>query len=228
MCGRFALTAPASTITEIFQLDVLPDVLPRYNIAPTQDALCVVEEGGERRIEAFKWGLIPFWAKDRKIGYKTINARCETVASKPAFRAAFRRRRLLVIADGFYEWKRKGKQKLPFLMQVDEGKPFGIAGLWETWTDPDTLEEVRSCSIITCGPNALMEPIHDRMPVILPESAWDTWLDEQVQQPEVLQELLVPFPAERMAARRVSTYVNNARNYGADCQAPPEDEESPA
>lgn len=226
MCGRFALTAPASTITEIFQIDVLPEILPRYNIAPTQDVHCVVEEAGERSVQAFKWGLIPSWAKDRKMGYKTLNARSETAASKPAFRAAFRRRRVLVLADGFYEWKRQGKLKLPWLMQVDGGRPYGMAGLWETWVDPDTLEEVRSCSILTCGPNELMEPIHDRMPVILPEEAWSTWLDPQVQEVSMLQEMMRPFPAERMSARRVGTWVNNARNTGPACQAPPEDEEA--
>lgn len=226
MCGRFALTAPASTITEIFQIDVLPEILPRYNIAPTQDVHCVVEEGGERSVQAFKWGLIPSWAKDRKIGYKTINARSETAASKPAFRAAFRRRRVLVLADGFYEWKRQGKQKLPWLMQVDGGRPYGMAGLWETWVDPDTLEEVRSCTILTCGPNELMAPIHDRMPVILPEEAWSTWLDPQVQEVSMLQEMMRPFPAERMSARRVGSWVNDARHTGPACQAPPEDEEA--
>lgn len=224
MCGRFALTAPASTITEIFQIDVLPDVLPRYNIAPTQDVLCVVEEGGTRSAQMFKWGLIPFWSKDRKIAYKTLNARGETVASKPAFRAAFRRRRLLILTDGFYEWKREGKQKLPWLFQVDEGKPFAMAGLWESWTDPDTLEEVRSCTIITCDGNEVMTPVHHRMPVILPEEHWELWLDESQQDPAALQELLRPFPAERMGARRVSEYVNNARHQGPECQAPIEED----
>lgn len=226
MCGRFALTAPASTITEIFQIDVLPEILPRYNIAPTQDVHCVVEELGERKVEPFKWGLIPSWAKDRKIGYKTINARSETAATKPAFRAAFKRRRVLVLADGFYEWKRKGKLKLPWLMQVDGGKPYGMAGLWDTWVDPDTLEEVRSCTILTCGPNELMTSIHERMPVILPEETWATWLDPRMNDVATLQEMMQPFPADRMSARRVNTWVNNARNSGPDCQAPPEDEEA--
>lgn len=223
MCGRFALTAPASTITKVFQVDVLPEILPRYNVAPSQQVTCVVEEDGERKIEQFRWGLIPSWAKDRKISYKTINARSETVASKPSFRAAFRRRRLLVVADGFYEWKRSGKQKLPFLIQIDGGRPFGMAGLWETWTDPETGEELRTATIVTCGPNDVMAPIHNRMPVILPSERWETWLDPKNQDPAMLQELLQPFPAERTGARRVSTHVNDARHQGPDCQGPPEE-----
>jgi putative SOS response-associated peptidase YedK len=229
MCGRFALTAPASTIAEIFQVDVLPDVLPRYNVAPTSDILCVVEENGARTAQTFKWGLIPFWAKDRKIANQTLNARAETVASKPAFRSAFKRRRLLIVADGFYEWERKDKKtRLPHLFQTKDGKPFAMAGLWERWTDPESGDELRTCSIVTTTPNPLMEPIHDRMPVMLPEHAWDTWLDPEVNDPAALQELLVPFPADKMKERRVSTKVNDVRNKGADVQEDPEIEPSQA
>lgn len=228
MCGRFALTAPASTITEIFQVDVLPDVLPRYNVAPTTQVLCVVEEQpGERTAQTFRWGLVPFWAKDIKIGYRMINARSETVASKPAFRAAFKKRRLLILADGFYEWKRLDKKnKIPHLIGLGDGKPFAMAGIWESWTDPDSGDEVRTCSILTTGPNSLMEEIHDRMPVILPQSQWSLWLDPQVQDKERLQELLVPYPADEMAARRVSNKVGNVRNKGPEVQEPWEGEDS--
>jgi putative SOS response-associated peptidase YedK len=227
MCGRFALTAPASTITEIFQVDVLPDVLPRYNVAPTTQVACVVEDDGTRQMQTFRWGLIPFWAKDKKIAYKTINARGETVASKPAFRAAFKRRRLLVLADGFYEWERVDKKtKIPHLIQLKGGTPFGMAGLWERWTDPETGEEVRSCSIVTTTGNDLMQDIHDRMPVILPERAWDLWLDPKVDDTALLQELLVPYPSELMEERRVSTRVNNVRNKGEDVQSPYDEEET--
>lgn len=225
MCGRFALTAPASAIAEIFQVDVLPDVLPRYNVAPTTQVACVVQDDGKRTLQEFRWGLIPFWAKDKKIAYKTINARAETVASKPAFRSAFKRRRLLVIADGFYEWQRSGKKKIPHLVQLDDGRPFGMAGLWETWTDPETGEEVRTCSIVTTGGNDLMKPIHDRMPVILPEGTWDLWLDPKVDDPKVLQELLVPYPAEGMRERKVSSAVGNVKNKGPEVQGPYEEEE---
>lgn len=224
MCGRFALTAPASTITEIFQIDVLPDVLPRYNVAPTTQVAVVVEGDEGRELQSFRWGLIPFWAKDKKIGYRMLNARSETVSKKPAFRAAFKRRRLLILADGFYEWHREGKKKLPHLIQLADGKPFAMAGLWERWVDPETEEEVRSCTIVTTGPNELMEPIHNRMPVILPPEHWDTWLDPEVQDPALLQEMLVPYPADGMRERRVSTTVNNVRNQGPQCQEPPEEE----
>lgn len=224
MCGRFALTAPASAIAEIFQVDVLPDVLPRYNVAPTTRVACVVQEDGERALKELRWGLIPSWAKDRKIAYKTINARAETVASKPAFRSAFKRRRLLVLADGFYEWQRAGKTKIPHLVQLDDARPFGMAGLWESWTDPETGEEVPTCTIITTSGNELMKPIHDRMPVILPERSWDLWLDATVDDKEVLQELLVPYPADEMRERRVSSDVGNVKNKGPEVQGPYEDE----
>jgi putative SOS response-associated peptidase YedK len=166
----------------------------------------------------FKWGLIPFWAKDSKIAYKTINARGETVASKPSFRASFKKKRCLIVADGFYEWKRLSKtNKIPHHIQLADGKPFAMAGLWARWTDPNTADDVLSCSIVTIGPNALMDDIHDRMPVILDKADWDAWLSPDTP-PEMLQELIRPFPAERMKARKVSTYVNNARNQGPDCQ----------
>ena len=222
MCGRFALTAPASDIAEIFQVDVLPDVLPRYNIAPTTQVACVVEEEGVRTMQTFRWGLIPSWAKDKKIGYRTINARAETVAGKPAFRSAFKRRRLLVLADGFYEWQRfgrgRGATKVPHLIQLQGGTPFAMAGLWERWTDPESEEEVRSCTIVTTSGNELMKPIHDRMPVILPRDRWDLWLDGTMQDKEVLQELLVPYAADEMQERAVSSSVGNVKNKGPEVQ----------
>lgn len=226
MCGRFALTAPASTITEIFQVDVLPDVLPRYNVAPTTQVLCVVQEDGERVAKTFRWGLVPFWAKDLKVGYRMINARSETAASKPAFRAAFKKRRLLILADSFYEWLRKDKKiKIPHMIGMKDHRPFAMAGLWERWTDPEG-EDIYTCSILTTGPNELMESIHDRMPVILPEHHWNLWLDPAVQDKERLQELLVPYPAEQMAARRVSKLVGNVKNKGPEVQGPWEGDEA--
>lgn len=220
MCGRYSLTAPASEIAEIFQVDVLPEILPRYNVAPSQAVPVIVQEASMRSLQLFSWGLIPFWAKDKKIAYKTINARGETVESKPAFRSSFKRRRCLIIADGFYEWKRLSKtEKIPHHMVVDGGKPFAMAGLWASWTDPAAADEVLSCSIVTTGPNALMDGIHDRMPVILPQEHWDRWLDPSNDDVAGLKELLVPFDADRMQARAVSTHVNNARNQGPQCQA---------
>lgn len=222
MCGRFALTAPASTIAEIFQIDVLPDVLPRYNVAPSQSIAAIVAEDGIRKMTTFRWGLIPSWAKDPKIAYKMINARSETAASKPSFRSAFKRRRCLILADGFYEWTRKSKtEKIPHLIQTDQGTPFAMAGLWERWVSPEG-DEILSASILTTGPNALMEPIHNRMPVILPDDAWDPWLDPKTDS-AVLQELMVPYPADRMQERTVTQRVNNARHEGPDVQGPPEE-----
>jgi putative SOS response-associated peptidase YedK len=226
VCGRFALTAPASTIAEIFQVDVLPDVLPRYNIAPTTLVPTVIQGAeGQRELVEMRWGLVPTWAKDPKVGYKLINARAETVASKPAFRAAFKRRRALIVADGFYEWQKVDKKtKVPHLIQLGDGRPFGMAGLWERWTNPISGEAFLTCAIVTTGPNALMTSIHDRMPVILPPEAWDVWLDPEVQDKERLSELLVPYPADRMKERRVSSSVGNVKNKGPDVQGPYEDE----
>lgn len=219
MCGRYALTAPASVITEIFQVDVLPDVLPRYNVAPTQQVATIIASLGVRTMQHMRWGLIPFWSKDAKIAYKTINARGETVRTKPAFRSSFKRKRCLILADGFYEWKRRSKtDKVPHLIQMADGRPFAMAGLWATWVDPSSMEEVVSCSIVTTGPNELMTSIHDRMPVILDPKDWDTWLDPDNEDTAALQELIRPFPADRMKARPCSSQVNNARNSGPEVQ----------
>jgi putative SOS response-associated peptidase YedK len=225
MCGRYALTAPASTIAEVFQVDVLPDVLPRYNIAPTSEVQGVVMEDGARKLQSFRWGLIPGWAKDKKIAYQTINARADSVATKPAYRAAFKRRRLLLVADGFYEWEKVDKKtKIPHLIQKADGQPFAMAGIWEKWTDPETGQEIQSCSVITTEGNELMKPIHDRMPVILPPEAWDRWLDPENEDTAALQELLVPFPAEQMRERKVSKRVGDVKNKDAAVQEPYEAE----
>jgi len=226
MCGRFALTAPASAIAEIFQVDVLPEVLPRYNVAPSQQVAALVrQEDGTRQMTTFRWGLIPSWAKDPKIAYKMINARSETAASKPAFRAAFKRRRCLILADGFYEWTRRSKtDKIPHLIQLEDGRPFAMAGIWERWVSPEG-EEIRSTAILTTGPNELMEPIHNRMPVILPTEREADWLDPEASK-EALQELLVPFDADSMQERIVTKRVNNARHEGPDVQGAPEEEEA--
>jgi len=219
MCGRFALTTPASRIAEIFELDILPDWTPRYNIAPTDPVAALLEDGGNRRLELFRWGLIPSWAKDRKIGARMINARGETVASKPAFRTSFERRRVLVLADGFYEWTRAGKRKLPHLIGLHDGEVFGMAGLWSFWRDPHTGEGIRSCTVLTTKPNTLLAPIHDRMPVIVDRADWTRWLAPSTS-PGDLQALIRPFDAARMTSRRVPTTVNSVRNEGPELHAP--------
>ena len=214
MCGRYSLAIDYATINDRFSFRggvEMPDHLrPRYNIAPTQEVLTVVnaEQGNEPR--TMKWGLIPFWAKDPSIGNRMINARAETVAEKPSFRNAFQRRRCLVVADGFYEWCKEGKYKVPMRIILKTGEPFGFAGLWETWKSPED-ELLHSCTIITTAPNAVLEPIHNRMPVILSREAEAVWLDAGTY-PSLLRELLVPYPAEAMDAYEVSTLVNAPNN----------------
>ena len=227
MCGRFTLRTPLTQLAKQFQFDLdaaLVDTGPRYNIAPTQDiaAVRVREPGGRRELALLHWGLIPSWAKDTKIAGSTINARSETIAEKPAFRSAFKRRRCLVLMDGFYEWKRVGKTKQPYLYEIDGGKPFALAGLWETWHGAKGSEgpPLESCSLITTEPNKLAAEVHDRMPVILDAVDYAQWLDPAVQDRETLEKLLVPFDAGRMTARPVSTYVSNARNQGPQCVEP--------
>ena len=192
MCGRYVVKSPSAKLKVKFHLDEVPLFEPRYNVAPTQLVPAVRQEDGKRRLAMLRWGLIPSWAKDAKIGYRLINARSDTVATKPSFRSAFKRRRCLVAADGFYEWKRDGKVKQPFFIHRRDEEPFAFAGLWEGWENPEDGKEVQSCSLTTTEANELMAPIHDRMPVILAESAYDRWLDagEPVSD---LQSLLKPY-----------------------------------
>lgn len=226
MCGRFTLRTPALEIAETFALATVPEQLVlKFNIAPTTQVATIRLEHsptpGSRELVMMRWGLIPSWATDMKIGASMINARADTVATKPAFRAAFKRRWCLVVADGFYEWQVSEddpKKKQPYFVTVDGGKPFGFAALWEFWNGPEG--PVESCSIITTEPNHLMAEIHDRMPVILPRDAWSGWLNPELQNATILQELLTPYPADRMKAIPVSTYVNNVRNQGPECIAP--------
>jgi len=219
MCGRFALTAPASQIAEIFEIDVLLDLVPRYNIAPTTPVAAIVETGGAKQMKTFRWGLIPSWAKDRKIGARMINARGETVATKPAFRTSFQRRRTLVLADGFYEWTRQGRNKLPHLIGMHEGEPFAMAGLWTSWRDPQTDEAIRSCTLLTTTPNEIVAPIHNRMPVIIDRDDWDTWINP-ASSTDALQALIRPFDPARMTSRRIHPLVNSVRNEGPTLHAP--------
>ena len=221
MCGRFTLTLPPKQLELAFPWLTTPkELAPRYNIAPTQP-VAIVPNNGQNRIEFFRWGLIPSWATDPRIGNRMINARSETLAQKPSFRAAYRRRRCLVLADGFYEWRKEPgrRTKTPFYLQSKSGKPFAFAGLWETWRGLDGLA-IPSCTIITTRPNALVEPIHNRMPVILPPAAYEQWLDPAEGSPAQLQPLLRPYPAEEMTAYAVSTLVNSPRNDTPACIVP--------
>ncbi len=221
MCGRFSLTAPGQLWFEIFGLPDPPAWAPRYNIAPTQPvaAVLVPPDQGQRQFRLLQWGLIPSWAKDPGVGADMINARAEMAATKPAFRAAFRRRRCLVLADGFYEWSRQGRKKQPFCIRLRDGRPFAFAGLWEHWERPEG-GAIDSCALLTTEPNALIQPLHHRMPVILDPEAYELWLDPAVQEVDVLQTFLRPYPPEEMTAYAVSTRVNNPANDSPECIEP--------
>ena len=213
MCGRYSLIADLGDLARRFEFDGDWDSFDAgYNIAPTQQVLTVVQGEGDRRIPAFMhWGLIPSWAKDPSIGNRMINARAETVAEKPAFRAALRRRRCLVLADGFYEWQRVGGKKRPMRITLRTGEPFAFAGLWETWRKRDGAP-IQSCTIITTAANELLSPIHDRMPVILPKESEALWLDAYIHAPGLLSTLLTPYDASDMDTYEVSQLVNSAAN----------------
>ena len=220
MCGRFVSTTPPDQLAAYFGVSGVGESLaePSYNVAPTNAVETVVTLDEERRLELFRWGLVPFWAKDPAIGNKMINARAETIATKNAFRRSFKKKRCIVPADGFYEWRKiEGrKNKQPFFIHRPDGEPYAFAGLWDEWTDPEDHDRVlRSCTLITGEPNDKMAELHHRMPVILPPEAWETWLDPAHDDAESLQGLLVPAPSELIAFEPVSTEVNNPRNKGS-------------
>lgn len=223
MCGRFAFYSPAEATARLFGAATDAELPPRYNIAPTQDAPVVrVAADGDRELVGLRWGLIPFWAKDPKIGNRMINARSETVAEKPAFRQAYRKRRCLVLADGFYEWQKTPGAKTPWYISLAGGAPFAMAGLWESWRDKtqgDEAEPVQTCSIITTSPNELMARLHNRMPAILLDDAVDRWLDPAAE-PASLAPLLGPIPASRLTADPVSRRVNSPANDDAELITP--------
>lgn len=223
MCGRFVQASDPAALSHLFTLPIaaIPDFRPRYNLAPTQPALVLRREpqGGEKEATFLTWGLIPSWAKDPSIGNKLINARAETLAEKPAFRAAFRRRRCLVPADGFFEWKKAGKSKQPYFISHQDGSPFAIAGLWEHWQAPDG-SVIESFTLITTEPNELVRPLHNRMPAILPRHAFDLWLNPDTDQKRLQALLLTPYPADLLTAWPVSTQVNSPVNDHPDLIEP--------
>jgi putative SOS response-associated peptidase YedK len=221
MCGRFTLFTPASRLAEVFLPGEALTVTPRYNIAPSQPILAVRASAapGRREFAMPRWGLIPPWARDAAVGNRLINARAETVSEKPAFRRAFRERRCLVPADGFYEWKREGAVKRPYYVRMRGGAPFAFAGLWERWEGAGG-EAVETCAILTTEPNGLLAPIHDRMPLILSPEEYDPWLDPSVRSPERLAPLLRPLPDGEMEAYPVGREVNNPANDDPACIRP--------
>lgn len=217
MCGRFVSASSPEDLANYFSASPGEALLePSHNVAPSNDVYVVRVDGDTRRLDAFHWGLVPGWAKDPSIGNRMINARAETIGEKAVFRNAFRRRRCLVPADGFYEWAAVAGQKTkqPYFMHRRDGEPLAFAGLWEQWRRDDE-PTLRSCTIITCAPNETLAPIHDRMPAILPASAWDEWLDPGNDDQAALQAFLVPAPPALLVVRPVSTEVNNVRNKGA-------------
>jgi len=232
MCGRFTLRTPLSILAQQFLFDLSGDGhtgtlsaawRPRYNIAPTQDVVAVRTAGTSdeptRELAWFRWGLIPSWAKDEKIAYSTINARADTVATKPAFRSAFRKRRCLILVDGYYEWKPVGKLKQPYFFHFSDERPFAVAGLWESWQPVanSAAERLETCTLITTDANSTVAPIHNRMPVILSANDAEVWLDPRNESAESLQHLLQPYPETELVIDAVNPYVNNARHEGPEC-----------
>lgn len=219
MCGRFVLTADGQMIQQQFNLETAPsETVPRYNIAPSQPVLAISNQD-PKHTTFFQWGLIPSWAKDPKIGYKMINARGESAHEKPSFRSAFKRRRCLIPANGFYEWAKVGKSKAPMYVHLKGQELFAFAGLWETWHSPDG-GEISTCTILTSEPNELIRPLHNRMAVILHEEDYDTWLSPDELPPQVLMPLIRPYEAERMDVYEVSTLVNSPTNDLPECIVP--------
>ena len=219
MCGRFAFYSPAEATAALFGVSTTAELKPRYNIAPTQDIAAIRNSGegqrGDRELVALRWGLVPFWAKDPSIGNRMINARAETVAEKPSYRAAFRHRRCVVLADGFYEWRRENDAKTPYFISLSAEEPFGLAGLWESWTDKQTGELLQTTTLITTAANEFMQPLHHRMPVILQSDAAHEWLAGSAEPLEH-----AAFRTPKLKAWPVDRRVNNARNEGEELIRP--------
>jgi putative SOS response-associated peptidase YedK len=220
MCGRFTLYDQIEVIENEFEVEIQPDLFTKsYNIAPTQDSLVIYTQKDKRICTAMRWGLVPFWAKDIKIGYKMINARAETVDEKPSYRKPLKDRRCLVLTSGFYEWKKEGaKTKIPYFVRLKNKKPFTFAGLWDRWEKEG--DELCTFTIITTDANEMMAEIHDRMPVILGGEGRYKWLDPDLKDSAVLKDLLVPYPPEEMEAYEISTFVNKPKNNSPECISP--------
>lgn len=220
MCGRYVVNTNKEILKKKFKVKDVPDVkLDRYNIAPTQDILAVRSIEGEREIALMHWGLIPSWAKEESIGNKMINARSETVTEKPSYKQAFQKRRCLIPANGFYEWQKTKEGKQPFYFYMKDEDLFAFAGLWEQWRNAEG-KAIESCTILTTAANKILKPVHDRMPVILHESDYELWLDDDARKQDLRLELLNPFTAKEMKSHAVSSLVNSPRNDDASCVEP--------
>ena len=223
MCGRFSQERPASELAEIFAAEPLAEELgPRWNVAPTDEAYVVVQREERRAITAFRWGLIPHWADSAKIASRTFNARSETLTVNPSFRDAFRRKRCLVPVDGFYEWHRVAGARQPYAIAREDRRPLALAGLWAGWRDPSADRVVRTFTIITTAPNEQLGWLHDRMPVVVPDAAWDRWLDPALADPAELLGLFEPSDEIGLSTWPVSALVNNVRNDGPELVRPME------
>jgi putative SOS response-associated peptidase YedK len=211
MCGRYAITSAPEAIRRLFQIPgPTSNFAPHYNAAPGQElpVIRLHPETGERVIGTLRWGLIPYWSKDPKIAWKTINARGETVKTAPSFRAAYKSRRCLVPADAFYEWRKNGKAKQPYAIAMRDRQPFALAGLWENWKEPETQEWIRTFTILTTPPNEIVAPLHDRMPLILTPQNYDRWLDTKDDPAPLIR----PYPFDDLVTWQVSTRVNKPEN----------------
>jgi putative SOS response-associated peptidase YedK len=223
MCGRYAFFSPAEAVKRIFALDEAPELEPRYNIAPTQPVPAVrAGEEGARAFAMLHWGLVPKWAKERAIGNRMINARSESLAEKPSFRDAFRKRRCLVLADGWYEWQVTPDGKQPWFIRMKDARPLAFAGLWERWKDPKDGALLESCTIVTTDASQSIRKIHERMPVVLAEADRDRWLDTAFSETDKLSELLRPYEPKALEAWPVSRQVNAPKNQGPELIAPVE------
>lgn len=215
MCGRYAFFSPAEAVKRTFALDDVPDLEPRYNISPTQSVPAVrAGEEGTRAFAMLHWGLVPKWAKERAIGNRMINARSESIAEKPSFRDAFRKRRCLVLADGWYEWQVTPDGKQPWFIRLKGSRPIAFAGLWERWKDPADGAPLESCTIVTTDASESIKKIHERMPVVLAEGDQDRWLDTAFSETDKLSELLRPYEPKALEAWPVSRQVNAPKNQG--------------
>lgn len=210
MCGRYSLTTSLNKLQEKFSFNTSAELPVRYNIAPSQSVLTVISDENKRTGKLMKWGLVPSWSKDSKIGNRMINARAESVNEKISFKEPFKRRRCLILADGFYEWKKDNKAKQPIRFQLKEREPFAFAGLFDIWNKGE--ESIISCTIITTKANDLTKKVHDRMPVILTSDNYDNWLDPKINDKEYLKSLLLPYPSDHMEAYPVSSLVNSPKN----------------
>lgn len=221
MCGRYTITVTLEELMEMFDAeDATGDglLLPRFNIAPTQPGPAIISHGGHNRMGQLRWGLIPSWAKDEKIGFQTINAKAETVQDKPAFRTSFQKKRCLIPADGYYEWQQQGTTKQPYRIVLKDRPVFAFAGLYDTWVSPDG-KKISTYTIITTTANSLTEKLHPRMPVILPREQQSNWLDSTAS-PSALMSLLVPYESSRMDLYPVAPTVGNVRNEGPELIRP--------